>query len=199
MAIPPGLTLKIGQFHLPNLRHYLIHQYLGWKSLQGTFQTSARHSMTKYPHRVSFKFNILNSLALSQVSQTGCSHDGLSTLSSAQPPCKNHCLGVFFPHFLPHFFYISTVPRSPSGSPGCTVLDSRQRCSFAQLWLRRIWCLSRLRKRTRHEMVDNGFPSALMTRTTLCSHHSLSHPSPKNHKSNPKDAKPCFSLSPVHR
>lgn len=47
---------------------------------------------------------------------------------------KTTILGIS-PPLLPQFFYVSTVPRSPSGSPACTLLDSAQRYSFAQLWL----------------------------------------------------------------
>lgn len=107
-------------------------------------------------------------------------------------PVKTTILGGFFPPFCHSFFIFPQCLEVPVE----VLLHLAGLCTKMQLCtIVALKNLDKMRRRTeeetraRHEMVDEGFPRALMTesgtRTTLCSHLSLSNPSPKNTNSTP--------------
>lgn len=112
-SIPSGLALKMGQFHL---HHYQICQYLGWKGLQGTLRPQP-DTLPKYPQGGQSELHILHTLALTQVSQTGCGWMFSPHPAQSNYPAKTTALA--FPHpSLPQYLTLPTVPTNPTGMLG---------------------------------------------------------------------------------
>lgn len=98
----------------------------GLERTAGHIQTLARHSTPKYPHRGQSELHILHTLALTQVSQTGCGWMFSPHPAQCNYPAKTTVLG--FPHSsLPQYLTLPTVPKNDTG-----ILSSVQKCSFSQ-------------------------------------------------------------------
>lgn len=89
----------------------------GLERTAGHIQASARHSTPKYPQWGQPELHILHTLALTQVSQTGCGWMFSPHPAQCNYPAKTTVLG--FPHSsLPQCLTLPTVPTNPTGMLG---------------------------------------------------------------------------------